>query len=174
MNKLVALPIIAAIAVIVVYFASPLFINATVNEPLPTVTSMMEKDLAMMDKEKKAMMEKQEPMTIFTGKFAGAGDGIHNADGIANILAVNDGQTEHRVLRLENFKSTNGPDLYVYLSKDARSISNGNIELGRLKGNIGNQNYDIPQDVKIDEYSHVLIWCKQFSVLFGYASLKVA
>lgn len=174
MNKLVALPIIAAIAVIAVYFASPLFINATVNEPLPTATSMMGKDHAMIDKEKTTMMENQELRTVLTGKFVGAGDGIHNAEGIANILAVNDGQTEHKVLRLENFKSTNGPDLYVYLSKDPRSISNGNVELGRLKGNIGNQNYHIPENASLNEYKYVLIWCKQFSVLFGYADLTVA
>lgn len=174
MNKLVALPIIAAIAVIAVYFASPLFINAVVDEPLPTVTSMMAKDQTMIDKEKAAMMEKQEPTTTLNGNFVGAGDGIHNAEGIAKVLAVNDGQTEHRILRLENFKSTNGPDLYVYLSKDSRGISDGYIELGRLKGNIGNQNYRIPHDVNLDEYSHVLIWCKQFSVLFGYADLAVA
>jgi len=174
MNKLVALPIIAAITVIAVYYASPLFINATVDEPLPTVVEMMSKDQAMMDKEKAAMMEKQEPATTFNGNFVGVGDGIHNAEGIAKVLAVNDGQSEHRILRLENFKSTNGPDLYVYLSKDARSISDGYIELERLKGNIGNQNYHIPEDVNLDEYSHVLIWCKQFSVLFGYANLTVA
>jgi len=174
MNKLVALPIIAAIAVIAVYYASPLFINATVDEPLPTAVEMMEKDRAMMDKEKTAMMEKHEPATTLNGNFVGVGDGIHNAEGIAKVLAVNDGQSEHRILRLENFKSTNGPDLYVYLSKDARDINDGYIELGRLKGNIGNQNYHIPEDVNLDEYSHVLIWCKQFSVLFGYANLTVA
>lgn len=174
MNKLVALPIIAAIAVIAIYYASPLFINATVNEPLPTVTSMMGKDQTMIDKEKVAIMEKQEPTTKLNGNFVGAGDGIHNAEGVAKILAVNDGQAEHRILRLENFRSTNGPDLHVYLSKDARSISYGYIELGRLKGNIGNQNYHISDDVDLDEYSHVLIWCKQFSVLFGYANLTVA
>ena len=186
MNKLVATPIIAAIAVIAVYFASPLFINATVNEPLPTAAEIMEKDQtimenettemeqAMMDKEKAMMMENQEPEITLSGNFVGAGDGIHNAEGIANVLAVHDGLTEHRILRLENFKSTNGPDLYVYLSKNARGISDGYVELARLKGNIGNQNYHIPDDVDLDEYSHVLIWCKQFSVLFGYADLKIA
>ena len=93
---------------------------------------------------------------------------------MSKVLAVNDGKTEHRILRLENCKSTNGPDLYVYLSKDARSISDGYIELGRLKGNIGNQNYHIPDDVNLGEYSYALIWCKQFSVLFGYANLATA
>jgi len=187
MNKLVALPIIAAIAVIAVYYTSPLFVNATVNEPTPTATEIMEKGQAMMDKEKtmmeketmmkeekEHMMENQEPAITFNGNFVGAGDGIHNAEGMAKILAVNDGQTEHRILRLENFRSTNGPDLYVYLSKDARSISDGYIELGRLKGNIGNQNYHIPNDADLGEYNHVLIWCKQFSVLFGSADLQGA
>ena len=187
MKKIIVLPIIAAIAVVSVYYASPLFINTTVDESVPTAMEIMQKDQAMMEKEasmmekeqtmteeKEMMMEKQEPATTLTGNFVGVGDGIHNAEGIAKILAVNDGQTEHRILRLENFRSTNGPDLYVYLSKDARSISDGYIELARLKGNIGNQNYQIPTDVDLNEYSHVLIWCKQFSVLFGYADLEVA
>jgi len=174
MKKLVVLPIIAAIVVIAAYYASPLFINTTVDEPSPTAAEMMEKDQMMMDKEKAAMMEMQEPTTKLTANFVGVGDGIHNAEGIANVLVVSDGQTEHRILRLENFRSTNGPDLYVYLSKDARGISDGYVELARLKGNIGNQNYHIPDDIDLAEYSHVLIWCKQFSVLFGYASLTAA
>lgn len=168
MNKLVALPIIAAIAAITIYYTSPLFINTTVDESLPT-GAMHEKD-AMTEKE---VMESNTKI-ILTGNFIGVGDGIHNAEGMSKVLAVNDGKTEHRILRLENFKSTNGPDLYVYLSKDARSISDGYIELGRLKGNIGNQNYHIPDDVNLDEYSYALIWCKQFSVLFGYANLATA
>lgn len=171
MNKLVALPIIAAVAAITIYYASPLFINTTVDESLPT-GAMHENDVVM---KKDAMTEKEvmesDTKIILTGNFIGVGDGIHNAEGMSKVLAVNDGKTEHRILRLENFKSTNGPDLYVYLSKDARSISDGYIELGRLKGNIGNQNYHIPDDVNLDEYSYALIWCKQFSVLFGYANL---
>ncbi len=197
MKKIVMLPIIAAIAVVAVYYASPLFINATVDEPVPTFNEttwkeheMMGKEHEMMGKEHEMMREQeletmmegrketvvhsQQPTTILTGNFVGAGDGVHNAEGVARILAVNDGNTEHRILRLENFKSTNGPDLYVYLSKDSRSIDDGYIELARLKGNIGNQNYHIPHDVNLEEYNHVLIWCKQFSVLFGYADLKVA
>ena len=70
-------------------------------------------------------------------------------------------------LRLENLKATNGPDLYVYLStgKDVSDI----VNLGRLKGNIGNQNYKIPQGTDLTKYDTVLIWCKAFSVLFGSA-----
>jgi hypothetical protein len=101
-----------------------------------------------------------------TGTFEGAGDGIHNAEGAAKVITLQDG---NRVLRLENLKATNGPDLYVYVAtdKDASDF----VELGRLKGNIGNQNYDIPQGTDLTKYNIVLIWCKQFSVLFGSAKL---
>ncbi len=181
MKKLVALPIIAAIAVIAVYYASPLFVNVTVDEPLPT--EMMEKKDTMMKEEamSEGLMQHESsqgaaavPEAVLAGSFVGAGDGIHNADGIAKLLAVHDDQSEHRLLRLEDFRSTNGPDLYVYLSKDAKSVSDGYVDLGRLKSNIGNQNYHIPDDADLAEYSYVLIWCKQFSVLFGYAELQAA
>ena len=72
-------------------------------------------------------------------------------------------------LRLENFKATNGPDLYVYLATD-KSTSDF-VNLGRLKGNIGNQNYAIPAETNLTKYNTALIWCKAFSVLFGSAQL---
>lgn len=101
-----------------------------------------------------------------TGTFEGAGDGIHNAEGVAKVITLQDG---NKVLRLENLKATNGPDLYVYVATDKGASDF--IDLGRLKGNIGNQNYDIPQGTDLTKYNTVLIWCKQFSVLFGSAKL---
>jgi hypothetical protein len=74
------------------------------------------------------------------------------------------------ILRLENFRATNGPDLHVYLSTD-KSASDF-VSLGRLKGNIGNQNYEIPEGTELSKYDTVLIWCRAFSVLFGSAELK--
>lgn len=100
------------------------------------------------------------------GKFVGAGDGTHNAEGVAKIITVEDGS---KVLRVENLKVTNGPDLYVYLATDTGSSDF--VDLGRLKGNIGNQNYDIPDGTDLTKYDTVLIWCKLFSVLFGSAEL---
>jgi len=76
----------------------------------------------------------------------------------------------NEVLRLEDFKSTNGPDLYVYLSVDKKASDF--ISLGKLKANQGNQNYQIPSEVDLDEYSQVLIWCKTFGVLFGSAEIS--
>ena len=97
----------------------------------------------------------------------GAGDGIHNAEGIAKEISLEDGK---KFIRFENFKVTNGPDLYVYLSTD-KSASDF-IDIGRLKANIGNQNYEVPEGTDLTKYGTVLIWCKAFSVLFGSADLK--
>jgi hypothetical protein len=138
---------------------------------------MMEKDDdAMMEKEGDAMMEKddgammEEAMTKeLSGAFQGAGDGIHNASGKAMVLYLEDGSA---VLRFENFRVTNGPDLYVYLSTD-RNASDF-VDLGRLKANIGNQNYELPGGVDLSKYNHVIIWCKAFSVYFGGAELDSA
>jgi hypothetical protein len=102
------------------------------------------------------------------GKFIDAGDGFHKAEGIVKVIDLTDGRT---FLRLENLKTTNGPDLYVYLStgKDALDI----VNLGRLKGNIGNQNYEIPIGTDLSKHNTVLIWCKAFSTLFGSAQLTI-
>ena len=107
-----------------------------------------------------------DTMTLM-GNFVDAGDGFHKAEGIAKVINLADGRT---FLRLENLKTTNGPDLYVYLSvgKDALDI----VNLGRLKGNIGNQNYEIPAGTDLSKYNTVLIWCKAFSTLFGSAKLS--
>ena len=102
-----------------------------------------------------------------TGSFIGAGDGFHNAEGLAKVFLLKDGQT---ILRLENFKSTNGPNVHLYLATD-KAASNF-IDLGRLKANNGNQNYNIPVGTDLAKYNMALIWCKDFSVLFGSAQLK--
>jgi hypothetical protein len=102
------------------------------------------------------------------GSFIGAGDGFHNAEGLAKVILLDgSGQT---ILRLENFKSTNGPNVHLYLATD-KAASNF-IDLGRLKANNGNQNYNIPVGTDLVKYNVALIWCKDFSVLFGSAQLK--
>ena len=103
---------------------------------------------------------------ILTGSFVGAGDGIHDAQGIAKVIPIENGGN---VLRMEDLRVTNGPDLYVYLSTD-KSASDF-VNLGRLKANIGNQNYPIPAGTDMTKYDTVLIWCRAFSVLFGSAEL---
>ena len=105
---------------------------------------------------------------IMTGSFIGADDGFHNAEGIARVIPVDDGS---KILRLESFKSTNGPNVHLYLATDKTATNF--IDLGRLKANNGNQNYNIPRGTDLAKYNIVPIWCKDFSVLFGSAQLKV-
>jgi hypothetical protein len=129
--------------------------------------AMMEKEaMEKQAMEEKAMMEKEVSLMTYSGTFVGVGDGIHDAQGDAYTIPLEDGSD---VLRLENFKSTNGPDLYVYLSTDKNASEF--INLGKLKASSGNQNYEIPNEVDLTEYNKVLIWCKAFGVLFGSAEI---
>ena len=103
---------------------------------------------------------------------------IHNADktgsGTATIYQLADGK---RVLRLTNFSVENGPDLHVRLiaaddAKDTASVAKTDyVELAKLKGNKGNQNYELPEKVDLDKYRVVSIWCNRFSVNFAAAPL---
>ena len=90
--------------------------------------------------------------TLRTASFVGVGDGIHNAEGIAKLILLQDGSD---ILRLENLQVTNGPDLYVYLATD-KSASDF-VSLGKLKTNNGNQNYNIPSQTDLTKYDTVLI-----------------
>ncbi len=103
-----------------------------------------------------------EIVTLYEASFAG--ESRYTIEGQAIVL--NDG-SEQRFLRFENFTSDNGPDLKVYL----RAENGDFVSLGELKGNIGDQNYEIPVGVDLDEFSTIQIWCERFSVNFGSAFL---
>ncbi len=95
----------------------------------------------------------------------------HETVGKAEIL---DSGSE-KFLQLSDFKTSNGPDVHVYLIKgaDAQKVTEGNfIDLGVIKGNQGTQNYKLPADVNLSDYGSVNIWCKRFSVAFGGATLN--
>jgi hypothetical protein len=212
MNKkaIIVVIIIAAIAIPVgIYTASPLFINTTVNEPLPTSSvadlkkfqefmsmnneeARVEKGRQMTAEEKNMILRGAAEMSgnsinenmtgttttkqtslLLVGNFVGVNDGIHNAEGQAKVISL-DGGGGNMILRLENFKATNGPDLYVYLATSKSTTTSDFVNLGRLKGNIGNQNYEILDGTDLSKYDTVLIWCRAFSVLFGHADLRSA
>jgi len=132
-----------------------LFVNAKISEGFPVAASA-----------KPASIVK-----ISEGNFH---DGAHKTAGTATIHQLPDGK---RVLRLTNFETSNGPDVRVYLvaandASDNDTVTKaGFVELGSLKGNIGDQNYDIPADTDLSKYRAVTIWCKRFSVNFGTAPL---
>jgi hypothetical protein len=112
------------------------------------------------------------PTPIAAGTFH---SNAHETKGTATVYRRADGI---RTLRLADFETSNGPDVRVYLvaapdvKDDATVKSAGFIELGKLKGNKGDQNYEIPASVDLSKYRSVTIWCKRFSVNFGTAPLE--
>lgn len=130
-----------------------LFINQRVNEQFPTASAS------------------NAPMKLAAGEFHA---GAHETKGTATIFKLSDGK---RTLRLTNFETSNGPDVHVYLvaaadAKDNDTVKTaGFIDLGSLKGNIGDQNYDVPASVDLAKYRAATIWCARFNVNFGTAPL---
>jgi hypothetical protein len=97
----------------------------------------------------------------------------HATRGRARAIATADGR---RYIRFEDFETSNGPALKVYLSAapatgPGDSFDDRFVDLGDLKGNIGSQNYAIPRDVRLDRYRSVVVWCERFSVPFAAAAL---
>jgi len=112
-----------------------------------------------------------EPQTHAQGSFVSGVTPGHNASGSAAILQLEDGQ---RVLRIEDLDATNGPDLFVTLDTTGNpDEGNGeHFQLAPLKGNQGSQNYELPADLDLSKYHSVVIWCRSFNVVFGYALLS--
>ena len=147
-----------------------LFVDDVVDEAAPTSQTTSPNPTSSAAAEPELV-----PGVIAKGKFISH---EHDTTGTAKILELPDGD---RVLRLENFETSNGPDLKVWLA--AAPVIPGtdgwfvfdddeHVDLGPLKGNIGNQNYKIPAKVDLDQLSSVSIWCDRFSVSFGAAELS--
>jgi hypothetical protein len=110
-------------------------------------------------------------LTLASGEFI---DLAHPGTGTALVVELEDGS---RILRFEDLDVDNGPDLRVILSTselvdDDSAYDDGDfVDLGVLKGNQGNQNYEIPADVDLDNFATVAIWCRRFNVTFNAAPL---
>lgn len=185
---IVAVPVIA----IGIWLTAPLFIDDVVDEEFPMSASAdvpddmtaeeveaeleeaaeappTEVDEPMPDEEmadEEMSDEEPGPAVVTSGEFMDADD-FHQGSGIATIYRLEDGS---HVLRFEDFEVTNGPDLHVFLIPRDGDME-GYVDLGSLKGNIGSQNYEIPEDVDVDRFGSVLIYCVPFSVEFAQASL---
>ena len=113
------------------------------------------------------------PVLLQSGSVVGA-DNAHRGSGSASIYEVEDGT---RVLRFEDFSVTNGPDLHVLVVPTAEPIDRstlaevGYTDLGKLKGNQGNQNYDLPADIDLSGPITVVVYCEPFHVVFASAQL---
>ena len=128
-------------------------------------------EAVMMEKSVADDMMADEWAAAVQGEFTGT-DSLHQGSGSATIYQ----QGDQRVLRFEDFSVTNGPDLHVILSKhpsplEREDVGDDYIDLGSLKGNLGNQNYEIPADVDLSEYQSVVIYCVPFHVVFATATL---
>ncbi len=135
------------------------FVNQTVNEKFPAAAGMA---AATID---------HNPTAVSSRMFHKV---AKDTKGTATIYQLADGK---HVLRLTGFETANGPDLHVYLVAardvpDADTVKRADhIELGSLKGNAGDQNYDVPPGTDLSKYQAVTIWCNRFSVNFGTAPL---
>lgn len=124
-----------------------------------------EPDTQIKPNEPKADPKDENAMIIGMGRFIDSNAG-HNLSG--KVLLLKDAQNKV-TLRFEDFSVINGPDVNVYLSKTPSYKDV--IDLGDLKANSGNVNYELNSSINTTEYKYVLIWCVKFAVLFGYAEV---
>jgi hypothetical protein len=99
-----------------------------------------------------------------SGELMGVG---HSVNGTVSVYENGTSKT----VVLDPFTSQNGPDLKIYLSKDINASSY--ISLGALKSTSGKQSYEIPGNPDLTNYNYVMVWCEQFTVVFGRAEIKM-
>jgi len=132
-----------------------LWINQRVSEPAPFASST-------------------DPQPLYTGRLEGK---AHQTSGRATIYRTPDGK---QYLRLTDFSTSNGPDVHVVLARSdqanlTQEIVKGqldSVELGSLKGNEGDQNYDLPVSVDLQKYNAAVIYCERFHAVFGLVRLE--
>jgi len=144
---------IAAVVVLVWFQPQKLVIDSPVDEAAPTTTSQ----------------EKDGPALVGMGEFRPL---AHKVSGVASFIRTEEGTT----LRFEDFEVENGPDLFVYLSAgdvrgEPRALADDFIDLGPLKGNIGDQNYTVPANTDLERYKTAVVWCRRFTVGFAAAEI---
>ncbi|MGK0741467.1 DM13 domain-containing protein [Leucobacter sp. Z1108] len=172
--------LIALVVGLVLFKPWLLFIEVEVNDTLPLTTSERERSDSPQEAESNAAPESPrdapQPATVLSRGESTSHE--HVTSGLAQIVELPDGS---RQLLLENLRTSNGPDVHVWLSSGPVVPGTDGwftagqydfIDLGLIKGNIGNQLYDIPDDVNLDAFLTVDSWCAQFSVSFGAASLS--
>lgn len=154
----IAVPIVVVVLIVGWYIFRPerLYVNRSVDEAMPTAQGA------------------SPAQAIESGTFYSI---LHPTEGTATIYSMGNGT---HILRFTNFKTSNGPDVHVYMvaaddAKDNASVLHaGFVDLGTIKGNIGDQNYTLGPDVDLTKYRAVSVWCKRFSVNFGAAPLTPA
>lgn len=173
-KALVGTALVASVAVLIgLFLFQPwrLFTNTTVNESIPSVSN----SATVSPEASPAEVTRSDPIVLAEGKLISH---EHETSGTAQLIQLADGS---RVLRLEDLDTSDGPKLEVWLT-DAPVIEGvdgwfvfddgDHFSLGALKGNLGSQNYEIPDDLDLSRFSSVSIWCVTFAVSFGAAELS--
>ena len=125
--------------------------------------------------EQQGMPAMTNPSVVAGGTFTEI-DALHTAKGTVTLYQIPDNS---RLLRLEDFSVTNGPDLHVYFVRNPKprkpeEVGNDYIDLGTLKGNVGNQNYPVPTEVDLTVYRGIIIYSVKFGVIFSSAELRLS
>jgi hypothetical protein len=187
------LVLVAFVVFVLVWFQpQKLFIDERVEEPIPTVTQPPPTTApdptpppstapatagaavaSTAPAPPTTVPPPAEPVELVRGEFLSRD---HGTSGVARVLELADGQ---RIVRLEGLDTDNGPDLYLYLTTNAAAGDEGAfdddfVNLGRLKGNQGDQNYELPADTDLTRHATVVIWCDRFNSAFGAADLRPA
>lgn len=168
------------------YFISPIFNTVEVNDEVPVArepelmpsgeenlspeqSSELAQLMVKANSETEEPMEEERPaeqpaLSLVSEVMPTIG---HPAMGTVRVIPTDEGQ----VIRFENFSTINGPELHLYLAKDLDAEEY--IDLGPIRGTMGNINYLVSDDIDLNEYRYVMHWCVPFGVLFNYADLGV-
>lgn len=170
---LIAIGGLAALG-IAYWLISPLFITRRVDEKLEDIMGQMPAPTPLPIPAPPAASPQSStppppaapiPEVIASGTFTGLAG--HSGRGTAKLLRI-DGR--HFVRFEDDFRVTNGPDLFVYFGNNGQYAADARI--AALKGNEGSQNYEVPGGIDPARYNEVWVWCRAFSVPFAKAELR--
>jgi hypothetical protein len=144
--------------------------NAALASTLVQAVLSPNVEVSQVDQSMPAMTD---PTVIATGVFSEI-DVIHSGSGNVLLYQLPDNS---RIMRFENFRVTNAPELHVYLTRNPaprtlEEIGNDYIDLGPLVGNVGSQNYTVPAEVDFSQYQGVVIYSPVIAVIFSTANIS--
>lgn len=155
MKKIIVIILTVAGVGIAYWLISPLFINKKVEEKFEDITKA----------EQSPSSQATSSDVVAQGSFIGLGG--HHAEGSTKLIKIAD---KYYVRFEDDFRVTNGPDLFVYFGKNGKYDASARI--ANLKGNIGGQNYEIPAGINPVNFNEIWVWCRTFSVAFGKAVIQ--
>ena len=162
-----AVLVVLAAVTLIWFQPQKLFYDDRVDEALPSVAA----EESAVPSGTATSSAPAEPVELASGTFISR---EHDTVGTARVLQLPDGRV---IVRFEGFETSNGPVLVVWLSQndangDDDAFDDDYVDLGPLKGNIGDQNYEVPDGVDPTSYTSVVVWCDRFNVSFGAADLQ--